>query len=1773
MQLASGLFIYAMQDERVKLRTEIDTDEASASLESLKSELRDVKRELKEMGQVSEEWSDEQKQAYTELKQRQNELTAEVKEYTRNIDLNDASMNELRARMRQLVSEQNALTAGTDEWIEKTRQVNQVKERIEDVREEANQLGRAMDDQHSIFARWKDDFIGTFAAIQLDDIVDEVVDFGRESVESAAKTSDAFADVQKSTGMTTDEVKGLNEELKNIDTRSAQEALLDIAKVGGQLGIAEDEIKGFTESVDKANVALGDEFSGGAEQVATEMGTLAKLFKETKDLEAGKAINDIGSAINELGAAGSATGPVVADFTTRIGQLGDLAPEISQTMGLGAAFQELGLTAEIAAGGITNILLTASKSTADFAKQLGISEVEMKKLINTNPNEFLLRLAESLRGLPADQVAKRLDDLGIKSQEATKVMSLLKDQTDLVRDRQQLANKAMQEGTSLTNEFNIKNNTAAAELDKGKKALENFKTELGAGLIPFVLAGTQGLIAFLRVLTSIPGFVQENKMAIGLLAVGLLTLNANLIRAQVSSLALAAQQKLQAIASAVATAAENARAQAAARAAAADTAATTASERLTVQERLAGIQTTASNLLTQAKIVLTNAWTVAQNALNVALRNNPIGIVVTVLAVLAAGLVTAYQKSETFRGIVNGVWAALKVGWQAITDLSKAFTDFVGDALEPVIQYLSPVRTAFQSLWNVLRAGLSYWIDLQKAVFEFAVDAIGGLLNRIAPVKTALQGLWNSILSGIQTIKNAANAVAEFLHIDGLVARAKQTGQQMGQAFKDTYHKEIDAARAKDASDDQEHNARKTANAKTSATTSADALKTANAGALSSMSTDNESHRKSEQDKAAAHAKKLAEDKKKANADALEDIKKAQIDLMQDEQQRKLAQLAFERDQDKARINESVADNKLKAQQKDLIEKQYEQDVAKVQKDYRDKKAKAEADAMAKYLADKEAQAERERSLFSELENYEKQTRQTNAQLDLQLTTLTESQKLKLKQEQAQQALADAQAKILAEYTAKVNEITANIRDNDQRMQAIKTLNEWKNSQLAAADKAHATDMTALNKEHLEKRQANQKEFFDGLNGLMKGDYTSFMGFLEKKLANDKAANQKGLQDFTAKGQSTLGVAAQVVGSLQQLNQKYLDSQLAKITKEKDRQIASWQEQYSKGKISKEQFEKEVDRINKDAAEKEKQEKLKAWKRDQAMQIAMALINGAQAALKSLATLGWPLGLIAVAAAAVTAGIQIAMIKRQQPPSFATGGFVANGGVPDGPAHGGNPGEGGISLINNKTGQHLGEMEGGEPIMILSKNTYKNNRPVIDKLLHSSLHRKGAPIFARGGAFGSDGGSYDTYLKPLQPGGWYEDGTDVSDSGGSSDSGGGGDSSSGGMSADDFNSETDAQIKKSQETMDKIAKNTGDTSENLKALVMYLQNTFLWQIQSMNTATRDQILTGLTGVNTTLQTQFQQLTATMNRNQVATAIASQQRHTFLLAEMQRQVGILKTSIDNQRSSQNLQLMFIELATQGRHRELLSQLDKSATNALMNDQELARTLLTEIQNNHSADTLSNSLHHLALVTEIRKQFSDLIRNDTKLNTDLLKELDHEQRAAALAEQLRHLALLTELRKQFSDLIRNDDLRSKALLNEMDTEQVVDTLASNQRHKALMDELRKQFTAIMKADDQRGSLLLKTIGADLEELIEENAQQNAALMTEMKRQGNALTGETRKQTDSLWNVVQQQTNVLHGDNGWQSELLQRIANKDLSVSIHNVVNVAAQKTAVDSSSNLR
>jgi hypothetical protein len=486
-------------------------------------------------------------------------------------------------------------------------------------------------------------------------------------------------------------------------------------------------------------------------------------------------------------------------------------------------------------------------------------------------------------------------------------------------------------------------------------------------------------------------------------------------------------------------------------------------------------------------------------------------------------------------------------------------------------------------------------------------------------------------------------------------------------------------------------------------------------------------HKNFEKDKAAITAKEDEKTKKEKEKNEKE-LDKIRDKFEKDDTSRKIKALKDEASRNEKFIKETVKDEKEKTDLLRKLEQSLIADISKLHNDADQKRKKEEE----KIIQDK---LKNEKAMFDQ----EFQMTVAKNNLILNDTKSTIDQELA-----AKKAMLDAelQHKIAnlnnqaAAARAKANSEVASEQDRASRTQAI---NDNLMAQITAATQASANAKAAAEEASAQKRVEANKAMFSAISDLAKGDYNSFIKILSDKATNEGknlSESQKANVEKIDKVQEYTVLALE---TLKTLNAAHLEKQIQNINKERDTFLEDNKKKYDGGVINKEDYEKNIETINSEADAKLYAERKKSFEREKAMNIALAVVNAAQAALKSFAMMGWPLGLIGAAGAAVAAAIQIKQIKSQKFEGRA-GGVFKNAGIAQGDAHGSSYGEAGIAMINRRTGDEVGEIEGGEPVMILSKNTYRNNKKIIDPLLHSSLHRNGAAIYQKGGIMFEDGG-------------------------------------------------------------------------------------------------------------------------------------------------------------------------------------------------------------------------------------------------------------------------------------------------------------------------------------------------------------------------------------------------------------------------------------------------
>lgn len=241
---------------------------------------------------------------------------------------------------------------------------------------------------------------------------------------------------------------------------------------------------------------------------------------------------------------------------------------------------------------------------------------------------------------------------------------------------------------------------------------------------------------------------------------------------------------------------------AAAKVSAASTATDTAATNVGALTRVrSAVATVAATTATIAASAATKAAAAAQWLFNAAMSANPIGIVIAIIVALVAAFIIAYQKSETFRNIVDGalravgaafawLWDGVKkvFGWLAdnwplvlaiITGPIGLAVLFVVRNWDTIKEKTVAVFTAISSflggIWDWIKAkfqqgvaalltiwaGITALYDKAIAVRDQVAAAFAGLVDRVIGVgKDIMNGLVRGLDAGIGWVRDKVKGLA-----------------------------------------------------------------------------------------------------------------------------------------------------------------------------------------------------------------------------------------------------------------------------------------------------------------------------------------------------------------------------------------------------------------------------------------------------------------------------------------------------------------------------------------------------------------------------------------------------------------------------------------------------------------------------------------------------------------------------------------------------------------------------------------------------------------------------------------------------------------------------------------------------------------------------------------------------------------------------------------------------------------------------------------------------
>lgn len=303
--------------------------------------------------------------------------------------------------------------------------------------------------------------------------------------DAAVKFESSMADVRKVVDFDSPEqFKQMGKDILDLSTRipMAAEGLAQIVAAGGQSGIARDELLDFAESAAKMGVA----FDITAEQAGDMMAKWRTAFKMGQS-----DVVKLADKINFLGNTTAASAPLISDVVTRIGPLGSVGGVASgEIAALGASLVGSGVTSEIAATGIKNLILalvsgeSATKSQNEAFAALGLNAVDMAKYMQKDARGAILSVLEAVQRLDKEQQASVMAELFGK--ESISAIAPLLSNLDALKTNFDAVSDASKYAGSMEKEFQTRAETTANAMELMNNSIYRTKVAIGQGLLPAI---------------------------------------------------------------------------------------------------------------------------------------------------------------------------------------------------------------------------------------------------------------------------------------------------------------------------------------------------------------------------------------------------------------------------------------------------------------------------------------------------------------------------------------------------------------------------------------------------------------------------------------------------------------------------------------------------------------------------------------------------------------------------------------------------------------------------------------------------------------------------------------------------------------------------------------------------------------------------------------------------------------------------------------------------------------------------------------------------------------------------------------------------------------------------------------------------------------------------------------------------------------------------------------------------------------------------------------
>ena len=376
-----------------------------------------------------------------------------------------ASLDELRRAYKQLEEELNQINTKSKEFADKQKSMKELKKNIDEATGAANKQGGA----------WRTALKNLTAYVGLFAVFNQIKSLLTSVIKKNFEYSGSLTDIRKIAGLANEDINELSRSLAKIETRTSTEGLAKIAYEGAKLGMSKygiEGMSGFVRAADQINVAIGEEMG---EQALPALSKMVEVMGLIPKMGIEKSLLSTGSAMFKLATSSTATSNDITEFAKRCTGVARTAGiTTDQLLALGSAFSSQMASPEVAATAMSKFIVALQKNHNLIEKDLDIPDGTINKMYSAGQAmDAIVLIFEKMKAKGnMNALGEIFKDVGGDGQRLISSMVTMAKNVDMLKDHLDVSSEAFREGTAVTAEYEMQQESAIGILERANNLWE-----------------------------------------------------------------------------------------------------------------------------------------------------------------------------------------------------------------------------------------------------------------------------------------------------------------------------------------------------------------------------------------------------------------------------------------------------------------------------------------------------------------------------------------------------------------------------------------------------------------------------------------------------------------------------------------------------------------------------------------------------------------------------------------------------------------------------------------------------------------------------------------------------------------------------------------------------------------------------------------------------------------------------------------------------------------------------------------------------------------------------------------------------------------------------------------------------------------------------------------------------------------------------------------------------------------------------------------------------